>query len=95
MLPRHFAPYADTGILVGFAYVIALYAAVAAAAWLLIVRERREPRPGWATIALVAVVAIPSVVGLAVPAIREALQRDADRIGDGEVWPTRLTSRHN
>src|SRR5262249_54412401 len=70
----------------GGAYVVALFGAAATGARLVIARRHPEPRPGWATIALFAFVAVPSVVGLAIPPVRHALERDADRIGDGQLW---------
>jgi hypothetical protein len=73
-------------LLAGLAYVIVLSSAAAAGAWLAESRRLARPRPGWATIALLAGVAIPSVVGLASPGVRDALERDADRIEDGELW---------
>jgi membrane associated rhomboid family serine protease len=73
-------------VLTGLAYVIVLFGAAAAGARLAIEDQLREPRPGWATITLFVVVAIPSAVGLALRTVGDALERDADRIGDGQLW---------
>jgi hypothetical protein len=73
-------------VLTGLAYVIVIFGAAAAGARLAIEHHLREPRPGWATITLFVVVAIPSAVGLALRTVGDALERDADRIGDGQLW---------
>jgi membrane associated rhomboid family serine protease len=73
-------------VLTGLAYVIVLFGAAAAGARLAIEHQLRESRPSWATITLFVVVAIPSAVGLALRTVGDALERDADRIGDGQLW---------
>jgi membrane associated rhomboid family serine protease len=67
-------------------YALLPYVAAFAGVRLVLLRGVQEIRAGRATRLLLAVVGVPSVVGLVWPAVREALQRDATRIGSGEVW---------
>jgi membrane associated rhomboid family serine protease len=67
-------------------YALLPYVGAYAGARLALARGAREVRLGRVTAGLVALVAIPSVVGLLEPAVLHALARNADQIADGELW---------
>lgn len=67
-------------------YATLPYLSAGAGARLALARGARRLRPGRVTATLAVVVTVPSVVGLLVPEVLHALERDASRIADGQVW---------
>lgn len=74
-----------TSGLLAVVYLAVLGTGVASARPLL--PARATPAPARATVAALALVAVPSLLQLTVaPALLDRLGRDADAIGDGQVW---------
>ena len=68
------------------AYSTLPYLAAGAGARLALARGDTRLALGRVTAMLAVVVAVPSVIGLLVPEVLHALERDTERIADGQVW---------
>ncbi|WP_435203288.1 rhomboid family intramembrane serine protease [Janibacter sp. GS2] len=67
-------------------YSLLPYVAAFAGVRLAVARGANGLGPGRVTAALVAVVAVSSVIGLAMPSVLHILERNTGRIEQGEVW---------